>query len=561
VETDGTETSRQVCVFGSPAFGWNTNQLYGIGLTGLTSPSLPEDFEVSYTYDDNGNRASRRVGSTTDTYGYDYDNHLCTIDKNTPGGTGSYTYAYDYRTRRVLRGEPAECTALTFSGGLSVQEYDAGTGPSTTPLVETVRGSDIGGGIGGVLYTLRGGSASYNAYNSRGDVVSQSNDGGGVEWQAAYQAFGTRSAESGTNLDRQRANTKDEDPTGLLNEGLRYRDLQSGVFITRDPAGFVDGPNVYAYVRQNPWTMFDVQGLQGIPTWETQEAIEVQSAHQMGGEAAAQAVRNKYADARKVAIPVTAGVVVATGVTVLTAGAATPALAAFGLEGAFTSTAVVMGSGAFGSYVGNGTTNVLSGRPFNQGGGDAALFGAATAGVLHVGGMSLGAFSEGLGSVPGPTGLSPELLPAPGSPQPSVRGTVTLAHAEADLNLSPATELAPVLQDEPIYHRLGDGAATLDKIIESGELWGQVPRNFFQSPFPAVKAYAGPLPEGATGFEFTTPVAPAPYGVPEKPTWRVGLPGVVESEDGDWAKIPVKVLRQTIKDTGAEQAIDNAKTE
>jgi RHS repeat-associated protein len=67
--------------------------------------------------------------------------------------------------------------------------------------------------------------------------------------------------EGGTNPNPQKANTKDEDPTGLLNEGMRYRDLESGVFLTRDPAGFVDGPNDYTYVRQNPWTAFDPEGL------------------------------------------------------------------------------------------------------------------------------------------------------------------------------------------------------------------------------------------------------------------------------------------------------------
>ena len=49
-------------------------------------------------------------------------------------------------------------------------------------------------------------------------------------------------------------NTKEEDPTGLLNEGFRYRDLETGTFITRDPIGntlmmptekwFVDGKSV-----------------------------------------------------------------------------------------------------------------------------------------------------------------------------------------------------------------------------------------------------------------------------------------------------------------------------
>jgi RHS repeat-associated protein len=31
-------------------------------------------------------------------------------------------------------------------------------------------------------------------------------------------------------------------------KGFRYRDIETGVWLSRDPAGFVDGPNLYAYV-------------------------------------------------------------------------------------------------------------------------------------------------------------------------------------------------------------------------------------------------------------------------------------------------------------------------
>jgi len=92
-------------------------------------------------------------------------------------------------------------------------------------------------------------------------VVSVTDGSGAATWQASYEAFGKRTEENGPNTERQRANTKDEDPTGLLNEGFRYRDLEAGVFISRDPLGFVDGPNVYAYVAQNPWSRFDPEGL------------------------------------------------------------------------------------------------------------------------------------------------------------------------------------------------------------------------------------------------------------------------------------------------------------
>ncbi len=98
-------------------------------------------------------------------------------------------------------------------------------------------------------------------YNSRGDVISETDTVGATTWQATYEAFGTRTQEVGATQDRQKANTKEEDPTGLLNEGFRYRCLETGVFITRDPLGFVDGPNMYAYVVQNPWSKFDPLGL------------------------------------------------------------------------------------------------------------------------------------------------------------------------------------------------------------------------------------------------------------------------------------------------------------
>src|SRR4029078_10231666 len=127
--------------------------------------------------------------------------------------------------------------------------------------VEYVRGSDWGGGGGGILYTLRGGSPSFTHYDGRGDVTTNTDGGDNVTYQASYEAFGTRTQEQGSTNDRQKANTKEEDPSGLLNEGFRYRDLEAGAFITADPAGFVNGPNVYAYVRQNPWTKFDPEGL------------------------------------------------------------------------------------------------------------------------------------------------------------------------------------------------------------------------------------------------------------------------------------------------------------
>lgn len=209
------------------------------------------------------------IGASADTYAYDRENRLISLNRNSSGGTGTYGYEYDYRICRVVRDESSaggKNVHLTFSGGLAVQEFDQTPKPPELD-VTLIRGSDYGGGVGGMLYSVRSGVASYAHANARGDITSKTDGSGAVTWQAAYEADGTRTVETApgfaTNQCRQRGNTKDEDSTGLLNEGMRHRDLESGVFLTRDPAGFVDGPNLYAYVRQNPWAMIDPLGLSG----------------------------------------------------------------------------------------------------------------------------------------------------------------------------------------------------------------------------------------------------------------------------------------------------------
>jgi RHS repeat-associated protein len=246
-------TSRAVTTTGTVTTTYTYN-----GLNQLTESTGGTN--ATYNYDVNGNRTMRIVGNDEHYYHYDYENRLVSVEIS--GVLDPRTFDYDYRARRIKRDDGTTVTKFVFSGGTSVQEYD-GTTPSLT--VEYVRGSDYGGGIGGVLYTLRGTTPSYNHYNRRGDVIGKSDSSGDSTYQATYEAFGTRTSEIGSTQDRQKANTKDEEPElGLLNEGFRYRDLETGSFITRDPLGFVDGPNMYSYVVANPWTNFDPDGLETI---------------------------------------------------------------------------------------------------------------------------------------------------------------------------------------------------------------------------------------------------------------------------------------------------------
>jgi RHS repeat-associated protein len=262
-DNGNNRTSKSVAAGGSPAVLTNYTYNNLNQLTGYSDGTR----SVTLTYDADGNRSGRTVsGGTdngTDSYSYDFENRLIQLVKGTVGSAGTYNYSYDYRTRRIVRDESnagGVVTDLVFSGGTSVQEYDTG-GTGSALSVEYIRGSDYGGGVGGILYTLRGGTPSYTHENKRGDVVAKTDSSGNLTFQTQYEAFGKQVATSGSTLDRQKSNSKDTDPTGLVDEGFRYRDLDTGMFISRDPAGFVDGPNLYTYVVQNPWTKFDPEGL------------------------------------------------------------------------------------------------------------------------------------------------------------------------------------------------------------------------------------------------------------------------------------------------------------
>lgn len=223
-----------------------------------------------YTYDANGNRDNKfiTVGDETETtdYGYDEDNRLTSVTVRDTEQPKEYAFAYDYRTRLISRATPTETTTHVFDGGLSVQEFDTSEPSSLTVnnlTTESIRTAGYGGGVGGMVYSIRNGQIEVSHSNHRGDVVARTDNGGDVTWFARYEAYGTRFDEFGATYDRQRGNTKDEEEElGFINDGMRPRSLEHGCYLTRDPAGYVDTPNLYLYVRNNPITMFDPTGLE-----------------------------------------------------------------------------------------------------------------------------------------------------------------------------------------------------------------------------------------------------------------------------------------------------------
>lgn len=57
------------------------------------------------------------------------------------------------------------------------------------------------------------------------------------------------------------AEKRTDQKSGLILFGLRFYDPATGRWISKDPAGFIDGPNLYAYLHNNPLNNLDRFGL------------------------------------------------------------------------------------------------------------------------------------------------------------------------------------------------------------------------------------------------------------------------------------------------------------
>jgi len=264
VTSDGTTTAnfKRDFVYGASANGKGSNQLHEL----IETINAGTPVVSSFTYDDNGNRIGKAIGSASDTYHYDSHDRLVGLDLNTAGSTenGSFTYAYDSLSRRITRRAGTD-PARQFSFADSTPVYEWDTSASATTMT-----GHVGGGIGGRLYSRdASGTTIHPFHNVRGDVVAETSPAGVLAWHGSWSSEGLLERQAGTRSGNYGANGKWEEPGGLVNDGLRYRDRSTSSFISRDPAGFIDGPNVYNYVRHNPWSACDPNGLATISVPES----------------------------------------------------------------------------------------------------------------------------------------------------------------------------------------------------------------------------------------------------------------------------------------------------
>ena len=201
------------------------------------------DGQKEYIYDKNGNLISDRESS----YEYDLLDRLIAVTK----GKTRTTYTYDAFNRRVAKNNELyiwdDKKEIGISRGGKVREL-------------RILGEGLGAEIGSSVIFEIGEYIYFPIHDIQGSLVTMIYPNGKPCGTYRYTAFGEQLTGDSSSPWRFASKRYDEE-TDFIYFGRRYYSPKIGRWITADPQGFDDGPNLYAYVHNSPFTTLDLHGL------------------------------------------------------------------------------------------------------------------------------------------------------------------------------------------------------------------------------------------------------------------------------------------------------------
>ncbi len=237
---------------------------------------LIENEHSTFEYDVNGNTVIEHKQGFPDRYfGYDALNRLTTL---TIENLERYRYLYDPFNRRIMKIHElwnsltntwkAEETESYFYYG--DQELGAATADGILHQLR-VLGIGVGAEIGAAVLIELNGRAFVPIHDLQGSVrcLVDIETKRGIEFYR-YTAFGqsqifdkdnTHLCESAVGNPWLFSSKRLDLESGYYFFGKRYYSPDLGRWMTPDPVGFADGPNLYAFVHQNPLNALDLYGL------------------------------------------------------------------------------------------------------------------------------------------------------------------------------------------------------------------------------------------------------------------------------------------------------------
>jgi|GEM_PF-2337795 len=236
---------------------------------------------ITTTYDDRGNLTA--YGDRT--FVYDWRNRLVEVKES---GTTVETYRYDGLDRRVSRrdhdsmGTPGTHARFIYDDSRIIEEHDVDDPDATTPTTLARRQFVYGVYVDEpVMFDANGptpGQRYFYAHDRQYNVRALFDSSGDIKEGYEYSTFGVMTVHlpgpdtnwgGGDDVEQSSSSLGNpygytgrywDDAVGLWQYRNRVYDPQLGRFLQRDPAGYVDGMNLYAYGVNNPSVFRDPSG-------------------------------------------------------------------------------------------------------------------------------------------------------------------------------------------------------------------------------------------------------------------------------------------------------------
>ena len=216
---------------------------YGVNV--LNQITSQGNFE--YSYDACGNLIERSSPTETVRFAYDALDRLTSV--KTPMET--ITYTYDSFNRRLFANEKR----FVYQGQNEIGAFENGVFTELR-LLDPSKEAEIGAAVAVILKDI-----VYTPIHDHNGNVACLIDPTNIPLTYRYSAYGEEETSLLASNPWRFASKRLDPETGFIFFGHRYYDPALGRFITTDPTGYDDGPNLYAYVRNNPLLSTDLYGL------------------------------------------------------------------------------------------------------------------------------------------------------------------------------------------------------------------------------------------------------------------------------------------------------------
>ena len=250
----------------------NRQASYGATNNRLTSITQNAAAFRSYTYDNAGNTITETRPGESFAYTYNKRNRLSAVTRNTV----SYaTYGYNALEQLTTRtttaaGGPVGQVAYTYDlDGHLITEATASTGAKTREYIWLPANDNNPVDLPLAVIDVATNTISYVHADHLGRPIRTTNTAKATVWQATWKPWGEVQAISGTNTNNLRfPGQYFQIETGLHYNHHRMYDPVTGRYTQPDPLRFVDGPSVYAYAGNSPFTKGDRNGLEVVAVFD-----------------------------------------------------------------------------------------------------------------------------------------------------------------------------------------------------------------------------------------------------------------------------------------------------